>query len=206
MENNLRSQGINRNGKSVRFPELARFGRASNAFWRVGCRLMSRWPSRWISTAGRPAQKRRVARPVSRAGQRPLHHLEPNLDVAAGGVGIGANLVRFFHQSICLGMREAGKGDRKVNVEAKTTGRARSDADRRGPDASAGTFGPPCEATNFIAPMKQAAYPAAKSCSGLLPAPPPPPSSFGVASLTFNVPSSVAAWPSRPPVALALVL
>src|SRR5450755_3141720 len=56
-------------------------------------------------------------------------------------------------------------------------------------DASAGTFGPPCEATNFIAPMKQAAYPAAKSCSGLLPAPPPPPSSFGVASLTFNVPS-----------------
>src|SRR6185295_14096718 len=39
-------------------------------------------------------------------------------------------------------------------------------------EASAGTFGPPCEATNFIAPMKQAAYPAANNCSGLLPAPP----------------------------------
>src|ERR1700690_465056 len=71
---------------------------------------------------------------------RPLHDLEPNLDVAAGGVGIGANVVRFFHQSLCLGMREAGKRDLKVDLQAKTAGRARSDADRRGHRRIGGYF------------------------------------------------------------------
>ena len=31
--------------------------------------------------------------------------------------------MRFLHQSLCLGMREAGKGDRKVDVEALFTHR-----------------------------------------------------------------------------------
>src|ERR1700691_2096503 len=83
--------------------------------------------------AGGPASTEgRMAPPVSRAGRRPLHDLEPDLDVAAGGVGIGTNLVRFFHQSLCLGMREAGKRDIKADLQAKPTGRARSDADHRG--------------------------------------------------------------------------
>src|ERR1700679_4186063 len=91
--------------------------------------------------AGGPASTEgRMARPVSRAGRRPLHDLEPDLDVAAGGVGIGTNLVRFFHQSLCLGMREAGKGDLQVDVEAKAAGRARSDADRRGHRRIGGYF------------------------------------------------------------------
>jgi hypothetical protein len=104
------------NRKSVRFPELARFGRVSNAFRRAGlCRDGCR-----DALAG--GTKASMARPVSRAGQRPLHDLEPNLDIAAGCVGIGTNLMRFFHQRLCLGMRDAGKRDLKVNVEAKTTG------------------------------------------------------------------------------------
>ena len=53
--------------------------------------------------------------------------------------------------------------------------------------------------------MKQAEYPAAKSCSGLAPGPPAPPSSFGVESWTWKLPSSVRAEPSRPPVAEAVV-
>jgi len=37
--------------------------------------------------------------------------------------------------------------------------------------------------TDFSAPMKRALYPGAKSCSGFVPSPPPPPSSFGRVSL-----------------------
>src|ERR1700733_975113 len=81
-----------------------------------------------------------MARPASRAGQRSLHDLEPNLDVAAGGVGIGTNLVRFFHQGLCLGMREVGKRDIKADLQAETTGRARSNADRRGHRRIGGYF------------------------------------------------------------------
>src|ERR1700728_181913 len=81
-----------------------------------------------VDPAGRPAP------------MRPLHDLEPNLDVAAGGVGIGANLMRLFHQSLCLGMREAGKRDIKADLQAKTTGRTWSDADRRGHRRISGHF------------------------------------------------------------------
>src|SRR5204862_3164409 len=52
---------------------------------------------------------------------------------------------------------------------------------------------------------KQAAYPAAKSCSGLVPAPLPP-SSVGGARVTASLPSELMALPSRPPVAVAIAV
>lgn len=48
--------------------------------------------------------------------------------------------------------------------------------------------------------------PAPNSFSGLAPTPPGPPISFGTTSFTSTEPSSERAAPSRPPVALALVL
>src|SRR5699024_7649908 len=58
---------------------------------------------------------------------------------------------------------------------------------------------------NPIAPWKQAPYPTAKSCSGFAP-PPGPPCSFGVRRSTSTILSSVAPWPSRPPVISALAV
>src|SRR5665213_2207575 len=49
---------------------------------------------------------------------------------------------------------------------------------------------------------KQAAYPAANSCSGLVP-PPCPPMASGTRTSTSNTPSLLRACPSRPPVVLA---
>lgn len=69
--------------------------------------------------------------------------------------------------------------------------------------ASAGTFTPTVPETAFMAPRKQADYPAAKSFSGLAPG---PPNSLGTTSLTSIEPSSERADPSRAPVAVALVL
>src|SRR5258707_15644624 len=69
---------------------------------------------------------------------------------------------------------------------------------------SDGSFGPACELTTCSELRKHAAYPAAKSCSGLLPARLPP-NSFVLASWTSKEPSVVAARPSRPPDAIALV-
>src|SRR5665213_1427999 len=129
METTFAQRGINPNSKSVRFPELARFGRASNAFWRVGLchdrrrggsvgppsrRKCAEWAARYWGRAKRDglstnrhlalsfclsvisAQTLRVCREIML--QRRLHHLEPNLDIAAGGIGIGTNLVRLLHQ------------------------------------------------------------------------------------------------------------
>ena len=59
-------------------------------------------------------------------------------------------------------------------------------------------------ATNFNAPKKQAEYPAAKSCSGLVPASPFPPNSLGVVNFTSKTLSEEMALPSRPPVAVAV--
>ena len=61
-------------------------------------------------------------------------------------------------------------------------------------------------ATNFIAEWKHAAYPAAKSCSGLV-APPGPPMATGTRTSTSSTPSSDALWPLRPsPVAVAVAV
>src|SRR5436305_185410 len=56
-----------------------------------------------------------------------------------------------------------------------------------------------------LAHWRQAANPAANSCSGLV-APPGPPSSFGVASSTSRMPSSERARPLRPPSAVAIAV
>jgi len=48
-----------------------------------------------------------------------------------------------------------------------------------------------------MALAKHAAYPAAKSCSGLVPAPLPP-SCVGMARATSRMPSELTARPSRP--------
>jgi hypothetical protein len=72
--------------------------------------------------------------------------------------------------------------------------------------ALAGTIGPPWLATNLNVLRKHVAYAAAKSCSGLLPGPPVPPSSFGVLMLMLRLPSAETATPSRPPVAVAFVV
>jgi hypothetical protein len=53
-----------------------------------------------------------------------------------------------------------------------------------------------------MAPMKQAEYPAANNCSGLV-APPGPPNSLGGASFTSSKPSLETERPSRPPVEVA---
>lgn len=58
-------------------------------------------------------------------------------------------------------------------------------------------------ATAFIAPMKQAEYPEANSCSGLVPGPPLPPSSLGVSSFKSMIPSDERVLPVRPPVEVA---
>jgi hypothetical protein len=59
--------------------------------------------------------------------------------------------------------------------------------------------------TTASALWKQAAYPAANSCSGFV-APPGPPISFGGFRCTSSRPSSVTACPDRPPVAVALAV
>jgi hypothetical protein len=51
-----------------------------------------------------------------------------------------------------------------------------------------------------MAPWKQAAYPAAKSCSGLVvPGASDPPSALGNESFTLRFPSLETASPARPP-------
>ena len=58
---------------------------------------------------------------------------------------------------------------------------------------------PSRRATLRIALAKQAAYPAAKSCSGFEPSPPGPPRDSGIESWTSILPSSVRVRPLRPP-------
>src|SRR5690606_27674088 len=53
---------------------------------------------------------------------------------------------------------------------------------------------------------KQAAYPAAKSCSGLVCAPPLPPNSRGVLTSRSSTPSEDLICPFLPPVALAVAV
>src|SRR5258705_1922792 len=53
---------------------------------------------------------------------------------------------------------------------------------------------------------KQAAYPTAKSSSGLVPGPPSPPNSFGADSWTASRPSAVRPCPARPPSTTASVV
>src|SRR3954466_11140993 len=57
---------------------------------------------------------------------------------------------------------------------------------------------PSRRAEERIALAKQAAYPAAKSCSGLVPSPPGPPIDSGVVILRSSTPSSVRERPLRP--------
>src|ERR1700687_6356486 len=81
-----------------------------------------------------------MARPVAAAGQQPSYKLQTNIHVAAGSVGIGAYLMSLLHQGLCLGARNPGQGDVEFDIETKATGRARSDADRRGHRRIGGHF------------------------------------------------------------------
>src|SRR5882724_11350149 len=136
-------------------PELARFGPGSNAFWRVGaCRdsrrrageararrmarrlsqraIQPRAPSNWVESEGAlDSLFDRIfcGKPVSTFPEnaQPLHNRQANIDIAAGGVGIGAYLVRLLHQRLGLGARNPGQGDVELDVQAKTAGRARPD-------------------------------------------------------------------------------
>ena len=87
-------------------PELARFGSGSNAFWRVGaCR-----DSRRSAPANGP--------PIEAASHsvEPLHNRQANIDIAAGGIGIGAYLVRLLHQRLCLGAWNPWQGNVELDV------------------------------------------------------------------------------------------
>src|SRR5262249_2167725 len=57
---------------------------------------------------------------------------QANVDIAAGGVGVRANMVGLLHQRLGVSLGKAGQRDREINVEAKAAFRARADADRRG--------------------------------------------------------------------------
>ena len=57
---------------------------------------------------------------------------------------------------------------------------------------------PAGRATLRIALAKHAAYPAANSCSGLVPSPPGPPMASGMLRSRSSLPSSVRVWPLRP--------
>src|SRR5712691_7810747 len=72
-------------------PELARFGPGSNTFRRVGaCRDSRRSaPANLRAANGPPIEA--ASHPVE-----PLHNRQANIDIAAGGVGIGAYLVRLL--------------------------------------------------------------------------------------------------------------
>src|SRR5262245_11856322 len=57
---------------------------------------------------------------------------QANVDIAAGGVGVGANMVGLLHQRFGVSLGNAGQRDREINVETETAFRARANADRRG--------------------------------------------------------------------------
>ena len=85
-------------------PELARFGPGSNAFRRVGaCRDSRRSAPANLRAANGPPMEA-ASHPVE-----PLHNRQANIDIAAGGVGIGAYLVRLLHQRLCLGAWNPGQ-------------------------------------------------------------------------------------------------
>ena len=59
-------------------------------------------------------------------------HGQANVDIAAGGVGIGADLVGLGDQRLGIRPGKAGQRDREIDVEAKAAFRARADADAGG--------------------------------------------------------------------------
>ena len=65
--------------------------------------------------------------------------------------------MRLGRERFGLCLRQAGQRDFERDGQAEAAFRTRAYADRGGDRPLSGTFGPPCEATNFIAPMKQAA-------------------------------------------------
>src|ERR1700722_4661316 len=81
-------------------------------------------------SSGEPCAANRPSQVV--AGQPPLYDLQANVDVASRGVGIGAYLVCLLHQGLRLRARHPGQGDVECDLQAKATGRARPDTDRRG--------------------------------------------------------------------------
>jgi hypothetical protein len=99
--------------------------------------------------------------PCSRRGAgrgfagRALVDDEFNVDVVAGRVGIGAQLMGLGDQRLYLAPWNVRHSDRQRDGQAEAPLLPRSDADRT--VASLGIFGPPCEATNFMASRKQAA-------------------------------------------------
>src|SRR5216684_9097265 len=66
--------------------------------------------------------------PLVAAGQQSLHNLQANIHVAAGVVGIWSSLVCLLYQSLCVRAGNPGEGDVEFDIQAKATGRARSDA------------------------------------------------------------------------------
>lgn len=81
--------------------------------------------------------------------------MQAHIHIAAGGVGVRADLVRLLHQPFCVGLGQARQVDVQVDVQAETTGDL-ADADLGGDRGVSwqGFFSWP--ATNFSAPMKQA--------------------------------------------------
>src|SRR5579883_2643253 len=58
--------------------------------------------------------------------------LQADVDIAAGGVGVGAYLMGFLDQRFGVIAGKARQRHRELDVEAKAAGRARPDADGRG--------------------------------------------------------------------------
>src|SRR5713226_2673276 len=77
---------------------------------------------------------RRRGPPLVTAGHRRgrSNDRQANIDIATGGVGIGADLVSLGDERLGLCAGNAGQGHGEVDVQAEAAGRARSDTDGRG--------------------------------------------------------------------------
>src|ERR1700722_9991488 len=74
---------------------------------------------------------------------------QPNVHIAPRGVGIGTYLMGLLHQRLGLSARNARKRDLECDIEAKATGRARADANRRGHGRIGGDFRPALRSHEF---------------------------------------------------------